>query len=259
MFNHAPIRQLLFNMVFKNATNEQAISQTCNLLQWLMAPDCSYEYWTIIVPNRCNMYTGTLETTFSWTNSTPVCQNGVPMPGTYSIPCSYVDITTSQGSAITALNSFCAVISILYMILLAIYRNTQSVKRAGFLICELALIGSLLLYCTIYLLMGFPTRSRCVTTVWTLVLGFSLLFGTLFVMTWRLRKIFHTKSKTPLQITNWYLGRRLLVIMAGEIIGLMILSFVSGGPQPYSYQTGTVPERGDAIYQASVQYNLIVH
>ncbi|KAG2175527.1 hypothetical protein INT43_001174 [Umbelopsis isabellina] len=124
--NHV-FRQMIFNMAFKNATNEQAISQTCNLLQWLMAPDCSYEYWTITKPDICNSNTGTLEVTFSWTNSTPVCQNGVTMPSTYSIPCSYVDITTSQGTAITVLNSFCAVVSILYMILLAIYRNTQSI------------------------------------------------------------------------------------------------------------------------------------
>jgi hypothetical protein len=249
---------MLFNMAFKNATNEQAVSQTCDLLKWLMAPDCSYQFWTITVADHCNPSTGNLDTTFSWTNTTPVCHNGVQMPSTYSIPCSYVDPTTQQGSAITTLNTFCAAVTIVYMILFAIYRETRIIRRASFMFCELALFGSLAIYCTIYLLMGAPTRVRCTTTVWTLILGFSLLFGTFFVMTWRIRKIFHSKSTISLQITNWYLGKRLLIILAGEIIGLLILTLVSGGPQPYSYQTGSVPQRGDAIMQVRCRVMAVV-
>jgi hypothetical protein len=248
---------MLFNMAFKNATNEQAINQTCDLLQWLMAPDCSYEFWTITVADRCNAHTGALDITFSWTNTTPVCHDGVPMPSTYSVPCSYVDITTQQGFGITVLNSFCAAVTIAYMILFAIYRETRIIRRSSFLFCELCLVGSLSIYTTIYLLMGPPSRGRCTMTVWTLILGFSMLFGSLFVMTWRLRKIFHSKTATPLQITNWYLGKRLLIIVVGEIVALLILTFVSGGPQPYQYQTGTIPDRGDPIMQVMLITNKV--
>jgi hypothetical protein len=243
---------MIFNILFKNATNEQAINQTCELLQWLMAPDCSYEFWTITVADKCNPNTGTLDITFSWTNTTPVCHDGVAMPSTYSVPCSYVDLTTKQGFGITVLNSFCAAATIVYIMLFAIYRKTRIIRRSSFLFCELCMFGSLSIYTTIYLLMGPPSRARCTMTIWTLILGFSVLFGSLFVMTWRLRKIYHSKTAIPLQLTNWYLGKRLLLIVVGEIIALLILTFVSGGPQPYQYQTGSIPDRGDPIMQVSI-------
>jgi hypothetical protein len=86
------------------------------------------------------------------------------------------------------------------------------------------------------------------------VIGFALLFGSLFCKILRVYKIFNNKGFVTLRLTDWYLLKRLGLILVIEAIGLIVLARVDGGPQAVMYNTYTDPQSGQSIMQVNYIY-----
>jgi hypothetical protein len=88
------------------------------------------------------------------------------------------------------------------------------------------------------------------------VIGFALLFGSLFCKILIVYKIFNNKGFVTLRLTDWYLLKRLGLILVIEAIGLIVLARVDGGPQAVMYNTYTDPQSGQSIMQVNYIYQI---
>lgn len=251
-------RQLLLNVVQKNATNSQAIDEACSVMMEILAPECNSSNWYPVYGDSCQAGTQNLIVSYEWTNSSGIaCKGPSTLPSPIYVPCAYAVIDTRQSIAMLTLTSLCAIISLVYAVLLYVYRRTAVVKRASFMFCELVLFGSLFIYSTVYFLAGPATTAKCELVILVVVIGFALLFGSLFCKILRVYKIFNNKGFVALRLTDWYLLKRLAAILVVEAIGLIVLARVDGGPQAVMYDTYTEPQTGQSIMQAKCVYGNI--
>ncbi|KAI9285278.1 7 transmembrane sweet-taste receptor of 3 GCPR-domain-containing protein [Umbelopsis sp. AD052] len=256
--NSHVFRQLFLNVVKKNATNSQAIDEACSVMMEILAPECNSSNWYPVYGDSCQAGTQNLIVSYEWTNSSGIACKGPPtLPSPIYVPCAYAVIDTKQSIAMLSLTSLCAIISLVYAVLLYVYRRTAVVKRASFMFCELVLFGSLFIYSTVYFLAGPATTAKCELVILVVVVGFALLFGSLFCKILRVYKIFNNKGFVALRLTDWYLLKRLAAILVIEAIGLIVLARVDGGPQAVMYETYTEPQTGQSIMQAKCVYGNI--
>lgn len=255
-FENAHIfRQLLLNIVVKNSTNSQAVDAACNVMMEILAPECNGSNWYPSYPETCQPGTQDFMISYQWTNTSGIaCKGPTTLPKPYPIACAYANIDTRQSITMLTLTSICALISIIYGVLLFVYRRTAVVKRASFVFCELVLVGSLFIYSTVYFLAGPAYTWKCQLVIWTVVIGFALLFGSLFCKILRVYKIFNNKAFVTLRLTDWYLLKRLGVILVVEILGLIVLAKVDGGPHAVAYSTYTDPASGQEVMQNKCVY-----
>ncbi|RUS13384.1 7 transmembrane sweet-taste receptor of 3 GCPR-domain-containing protein [Endogone sp. FLAS-F59071] len=138
--------------------------------------------------------------------------------------------------------------------MLAIYRRSDPVKMASFAFCEFILLGSLFMYMTPLFMTGTFAAWKCNLSIWVLVIGFGMTFGGLFVKLLRIYRIFANKCLRVLRVTDGFLFRNLMIILAFEIVTLLVWTFVGGGPQIVSNYLATEPTLKLNIYQDSCNY-----
>lgn len=244
--------QLLLNIVVKNSSNSQAVDEACSVMMEILAPACNSSNWYPSYVDTCQAGSQNLVVSYEWSNSSGIaCKGPTTLPPPIYVPCAYAVIDTRQSITMITLTSICGLISIIYGILLFIYRRTAVVKRASFVFCELVLIGSLFIYSTVFFLAGPASTWKCQVVIWVVVIGFALLFGSLFCKILRVYKIFNNKGFVTLRLTDWYLLKRLGLILVIEAIGLIVLARVDGGPQAVMYNTYTDPQSGQSIMQVN--------
>lgn len=201
----------------------------------------------------CTPGTNNLDLVYTW-KQPQICRKGYTLPATYSMNCAYVAIYSPFGIVITALTGFGCFMSILYMIMLVIYRRSGPVKMASFAFCECILLGSLFMYMTPLFMTGTFVTWKCNTAVWVLVIGFGMTFGGLFVKLLRIYKIFSNRGLQILHVSDGFLFRNLMIILVLEIVTLLIWTFVGGGSQIIQNQVATDPIVKASIYQDTCNY-----
>ena len=102
------------------------------------------------------------------------------------------------------------------IVLFIVYRSHPVMKASTPLFCVLMALGGLLMQSSVYATGLYVTTACCQAQVWLLTVGFSMLFGALFMKTYRVWRIFNAGKKLmKVAITN----RQLLIALA------LLLSF----------------------------------
>ncbi|RUS17881.1 7 transmembrane sweet-taste receptor of 3 GCPR-domain-containing protein [Endogone sp. FLAS-F59071] len=223
------------------------------VLEDILSPICTTADVNFTQPMYCTRWTNSLDLVYTW-KQPRICRKGYTPPTTYSMNCAYVATYSPIGIAITALTLLGGLMSILYMIMLAIYRRSEPVKMASFAFCECILLGSLFMYMTPLFMTDPFVTWRCNTAVWVLVIGFGMTFGGLFVKLLRIYRIFSNRGLQILRVSDSFLFRNLMIILALEIVALLIWTFVGSGSQIIQIYLATEPILKASIYQDTCNY-----
>ena len=122
--------------------------------------------------------------------------------------------------AFTAL-SMC--VTLLLMVMFIVYRAHPVMKASTPLFCVLMALGGLLMQSSVFATGLYVTTVCCQAQVWLLTVGFSMLFGALFMKTYRVWRIFNAGKKLmKVAITN----RQLLIALAWLLSFDVILNIV---------------------------------
>jgi len=114
-------------------------------------------------------------------------------------------------------------------IILSIAKQEEYFKFMSPLFCQLLCFGAMICISSVFPLMQQPpTHHACYAYPWLLGIGFSVMFGGLFSKTWRLWRLFSTKSLKAQVITNGTVLIGVAMFVIPMVIFLIIWSSVDG-------------------------------
>ncbi len=121
-----------------------------------------------------------------------------------------VEVTPALRSIAWYLSGVALLISLIFLILLALYRSTNALKAASPLLLTILLLGSLV-YCIGLGLRGFaPSNTICTLSPFLLTCGFLIQCSVIFAKAYRIQKIFKSEQLQTVNLTD----RQLLIAVA---------------------------------------------
>ncbi|CAK4092083.1 unnamed protein product [Aphanomyces euteiches] len=194
--------------------------------QWIDAkPLCDTSYYNYTVSSCDGDGSAQRTVTFSWllpraNNSTKSveCTGGVALPTNTVIDCDYIPTDSDAYSAITALSAIAMV-----------FRSV--IKRAQWPLLLVMLLGGLFLCIYVVLGGGAPTSALCGSRPVLLVVGYTLIFGSLLVKSLRVYWIFCNKSLKKVTVSLWKIVKILLVLLAIDIV-ILVAWLAADFPSP---------------------------
>jgi len=111
------------------------------------------------------------------------------------------------------LSAIFAVYIIISGIVIYVKRRHPIVRASSPLFLGLLLIGAMVGLGALFSFYPRPSDLSCHLQIWLCAIAFTLIFGSLFLKTWRIYRLFATDSYIVVRISNWYLVRWLLVIL----------------------------------------------
>ncbi|KAJ3056602.1 hypothetical protein HK097_005765 [Rhizophlyctis rosea] len=230
-----PIRILLYELIFRKLTIDEATSRACRIIDFIFSPSCNSSHW-VYTQSPVNEIDGTISIDFAW-HSAAQCK----LEGAESLPKSISNIKiqhfpTTNTAAIAILGATLAVslVHVVYLAAVIWYKNQPAIKRASFIFSAMIVLGGLLTHGFIYCIVGTPTHITCVARTWFLVMGFTLCFGGLTLKTYRIHAIFNIatkKARKGFKMTDYDL-LKLFAVLAAIEIGLLINWTFWGNPDP---------------------------
>jgi len=220
--NH-PIRLMFFDIFEKGTDFDKAINRTCKAIEYHLQPKCDKDKY-IFIPKEQECSKGKLKLVL---NSTTPCHDGDfdinddIKKGVY-VECYYENYDTVYGVIVLILVFFGITISVIYISLFTAYRNAEPIRKASYLFSVIIVIGSILIYISVLLDLGYPNGTFCVLRIWFMVLGFGCSLGGLVVKAFRIYSIFNNRNLTPLFISDKKLLYNFFIIMIVEVICLSI-------------------------------------
>jgi 7 transmembrane sweet-taste receptor of 3 GCPR len=122
---------------------------------------------------------------------------------------------------IAVLTSVGTLVTLALMVFVAVMHKRPAIHAAGMLFCEVILLGSLFLYSAVFAWMIYQNDGTCAVLPWLLCVGFVLIFGTMVVKTWRIRRVFINQKLKRVHITNLY-----LMMCVGSMLAVQLLPLV---------------------------------
>jgi hypothetical protein len=101
------------------------------------------------------------------------------------------ELSKSAQIGLMACIGFCLVLSLVYTALLVRFKSHRVVHAASPLFCFIFTFGINLLFVAAFLMVQEQSPVFCQLQAWFFNLGFTLAYGSLFIKTWRLHKIFN--------------------------------------------------------------------
>ncbi|EGG16035.1 G-protein-coupled receptor family 3 protein 12 [Cavenderia fasciculata] len=176
-----------------------------------------------------NKTTDLLPGTTNCITSAKFFQLNVPYPGmtflgNYSVPLVKVDMDRDVQYAFSVIAGILNLVSIVFAVLVFVYRNTQSIRSASPLFCIAILIGACITYIGVIIWVQPNSDAVCSARYWLLAVGYALLVGALVVKNFRIWKIFDNPELKAVKITNAQLFPWVFAIICVKIIFLAIMT-----------------------------------
>jgi len=115
-------------------------------------------------------------------------------------------------------------------------REVQVVKSASPLFLLITLFGAVLMYTEAIVLFMDPSDEICTAAPWFQHVGFSFMYGSLLLKTWRVSLIFKIKNAKRVKIEDAGLLRRLIPIVVTYIV-LLVIWTVADHPRSEQFKT----------------------
>eukprot|EP00026_Physarum_polycephalum_P010194 Phypoly_transcript_10347.p1 GENE.Phypoly_transcript_10347~~Phypoly_transcript_10347.p1 ORF type:complete len:388 (+),score=30.88 Phypoly_transcript_10347:1-1164(+) len=126
------------------------------------------------------------------------------------------------------ITGICICVALAALVLLIVKR--ELFRKQGIVYCALILLGVLCTFAAALTTLPTPTNHLCMAFPWLLGLGFTLVFGCLFIKTWVLLLIFRSAEKLQkmksLTLTVAYIARLIISAVLIEVIFLIIWTTV---------------------------------
>eukprot|EP00123_Amoebidium_parasiticum_P015035 comp22751_c0_seq1/m.35495 comp22751_c0_seq1/g.35495 ORF comp22751_c0_seq1/g.35495 comp22751_c0_seq1/m.35495 type:complete len:1118 (-) comp22751_c0_seq1:9-3362(-) len=231
-----PLRHLLATMAL-NTTAQSGIAlsrddlkdRMCAITNRIFLRPCQYNThlrWTI---SECDPKTNTLTVTYSWQqyNSTHLaCRtDDIPLPPTDTLTCHYPADQSPVARELLGVSVAGIVYVVAIAVVVAVFRHRKVIKSASPTFCLIMLTGCGLMYGSIILFAGYPTRPRMLAAFWVFFLGWVLLFGSLLCKLYRIHHCFRSlRLHAAVRLTDTRLLVPLCVLVVVEACLLLWLS-----------------------------------
>ncbi|KAL3841859.1 hypothetical protein ACJMK2_019956 [Sinanodonta woodiana] len=135
---------------------------------------------------------------------------------------------------VLVLNSIGVVTALAFLAINVIYRNNRTIKMSSPSINNVLIVGSLIMYLAVYIVAidysvyGHQKTTRiCMLETWSIAIGFTTVFGSLFSKTWRVYVIFrHTEPKKR-NINDKHLLLILALFLSIDLVILVPWTFIN--------------------------------
>ncbi|KAF9181980.1 hypothetical protein BGZ50_005201 [Haplosporangium sp. Z 11] len=133
------------------------------------------------------------------------------------------------GMVLISIASLSILFSLLTMLVVIVYRDTQVIKASSPLFCCLELCGFILLYISTVAGLDIPTYFVCIARPLTLNIGFVLVVGNIVAKNFRVYRIFHNIYVTKRVIKDAHLLKIVGTMLVGSLI-VMVVWFIKTPP-----------------------------
>lgn len=148
------------------------------------------------------------------------------------------------GITVIILASINVLLCIYSMIVFHINRKNGVIKKSSPFFCQLMLLGLILVDLGLILWSFKPSTTTCIVKAWLTIIGIGLIIANLFAKTYRIFKIFTNIRVKTKAITDAYLLKFSLSVVAIEILLLCIYTFPDGLPSPVIELNQSDPTHG---------------
>ncbi|KAF0695543.1 Aste57867_13653 [Aphanomyces stellatus] len=197
-------------------------------MAWIAAqPLCDMTFYNYTI-SPCDA-TAKRSVVFGWLLPQPAnpaasleCIGGVTLPPNTTVVCDYVPTNSGTYSGMTAF----AVIVMLLLVACAgavvVFRGRPVIKRAQWPLLLMIILGGIFFCVYVIVGAGAPTDALCAGRPVTVVLGFSLVFGTLLVKGLRVYWIFANKQMKKVTVSLFQTFRMLGLVVAVDALILVV-------------------------------------
>jgi len=137
-----------------------------------------------------------------------------------------------------ALAGFAICLCCLLGVYVVLQRKLPQIRASSYIFLLLLILGAVLCFASIFAWAyptGDPTTVSCILRPWLINIGFTLLYGSLFLKTFRIWRIFRNKVLSAEVILDSHLIFYLSAFLAVDIIILLVLSIMHT-PKPKTYE-----------------------
>ncbi|XP_020910363.1 gamma-aminobutyric acid type B receptor subunit 1-like [Exaiptasia diaphana] len=166
--------------------------------------------------------------------------------------------------AVCCLSSVSVLLSLFFLYCNVAYRHKRFIKMSSPNINNLIISGCILAYISVILFAidGKHLNSFiCQARVFTLNIGFTLAFGSMFSKTWRVHRITRKLRTKQRRIKDVHLLAMVMAFLVADVITLVALTIISPITKDYHWfdSKPKSPTAADVIYRKKVAYCKIDH
>ncbi|GMH62176.1 hypothetical protein TrRE_jg4582 [Triparma retinervis] len=173
---------------------------------------------------------GKRKATFSYVKAgdgvSPTCDpdlpGSLPLPPSKDVNCSYSPADSLGGSLAIILGAGGAVVCILWAVYVFININTKVMRVAQPSFCIVFTLSAALLSISNVLFVGENTDSNCLLRPFVFNIAFDLMFGSLFMKTLRVYKIFGNRKLSKVKISSFDIIKNYGSIIMVDIVILIV-------------------------------------
>ncbi|KAJ3174511.1 hypothetical protein HDU87_007102 [Geranomyces variabilis] len=140
---------------------------------------------------------------------------------------------------------FCMALSI---VVAFVWRNHEAIKSVSAPFCILIDLGIMMVLGSVFLNVGAPTLSTCISYVWMMALGITVVLSSLAVKLYRLYRIFDNRILLNRRFPEGQLLRQALVLVSITII-LLVAWTIGSPPRP---KIDEYPSRGVYVTSCTI-------
>ena len=133
----------------------------------------------------------------------PTCQDGVPKPTNREVDCHYAPTGSTAGVLCFVLGLLGFGTCVAWGVWVFAFRNNKVIKVAQPMFCASFVVAAALLSISSVVYVGENTELLCMLRPWLFNVFFDIMFGSLFLKTFRVYKIFGNKSLTKVKVSSF--------------------------------------------------------
>jgi gamma-aminobutyric acid type B receptor len=199
--------------------------------EWILGelPECDSFYYQYDVEPVCDS-NGERFIQFKWRlpdasdpKKSIECSGGDPLPHDFKIPCEYVPHTHTTYRAFIGIATL---ISIIYVAAMGyVYKNREIpiIKRSQYELLLVLLVGAILMNGASIVYGTEPSMVSCGLRPISISISFTLIFGSLFVKSLRVYRVFmQKKAMKKVRVTSFQMVKMLSVFLTIDIVLLVV-------------------------------------
>ncbi|ORX55922.1 hypothetical protein BCR36DRAFT_581079 [Piromyces finnis] len=218
--NH-PVRNMFFDILKGKTDIDKAILRTCKTINYFLEPECSIQNYNFTPDTECKNNKMTIKH-YKYINATCHGMIDIKDESEVYVDCYYENYDTLYGIIVLGLVVVGITVSVCYISLFTAYRKADPIRKASYWFSVIIVVGSIFMYLSVLLDIGYPNYNFCIAKIWLMVLGFGCSLGGLVVKAYRIYSIFNNRDLKPLVITDKQLFKYFGIIIAIEIVCLLI-------------------------------------
>ncbi|GLD95886.1 hypothetical protein PINS_up004564 [Pythium insidiosum] len=233
-------------------------SRTCS---WLLADEARWRSWVLTRPEcdssfykynitACDSSAKRL-VRFWWLLPDPAdptksleCRGGVALPKSVKIECEYMPWTSPTFGVISAIAGVLICVLVLAIVFVTYHRHKPIIKRSQFELLVLMILGGITVCIAAVLYAGRPTKVLCAARPLTIAAGFTVIFGSLFVKSLRVYRVFMRSALKRVTVTISMMLKIFALFVAVDVL-ILGAWFIADFPEPTVVIKASKDFRGD--------------